>query len=124
MKTNVGIELTDEERINLGQKYHGKNKPVTRADINKIVLDYIKNVLNARPHTIQEKQDEPMFNKRWSSLESFKQHLISTGEHEVLEYNGFELKTKNKNGRVETFYLALGTIYTGTQLKDEKRLAI
>ena len=54
MKTNVGIELTDEERINLGQKYHGKKKPVTSADINKIVLDYIKNVLNARPHTIRK----------------------------------------------------------------------
>ena len=42
MKTNVGIELTDEERLNLGQKYYGKKKPVTRADINKIVLEYIK----------------------------------------------------------------------------------
>ena len=112
MKTNVGIELTDDERLNLGQKYYGKKKPVTRADINKIVLDYIKGVLDARPHTIQEKQAEPIFNKQWASLESFKQHLIATGEHEVLEYNGFELKAKNKNGRVETFYLALGTVYT------------
>ena len=53
MKTNVGIELTDEERINLGQKYYKKNKPITRADLNVIVKNYIKSVLTARPYTLE-----------------------------------------------------------------------
>ena len=45
MKTNVGIELTDEERLNLGQKYYGKKKPVTRADRNKLSLSLTNNGL-------------------------------------------------------------------------------
>ena len=44
MKTNVGIELTDEERLDLGQKYYKKNKAITRADLNVIVKNYIKSV--------------------------------------------------------------------------------
>ena len=39
-------------------------KALRELDINKIVLDYIKGVLDARPHTRQEKQAEPIFNKQ------------------------------------------------------------
>lgn len=37
MKTNISIELTDKERMNLGQKFYKKKRMITRADLNQIV---------------------------------------------------------------------------------------
>ena len=37
MKTNISIELTDEERLNLGKKYYKKKKMITRYDLNELV---------------------------------------------------------------------------------------
>ena len=47
MKTNISINLTDEERIIIGQRFYktkGKKK-ITRADLNEIVKDYDDNIL-------------------------------------------------------------------------------
>ena len=34
MKTNISIELTNDERMNLGQKFYNKKRMITRADLN------------------------------------------------------------------------------------------
>ena len=53
MKTNIAIELSDEERLNLGNKYYKKKKMITRYDLNELVKKYIYDVLEATPPTEQ-----------------------------------------------------------------------
>ena len=46
MKTNISIELNDEQRLNLGQKYHDSNakKMITRKELNHVVVKFIEQV--------------------------------------------------------------------------------
>jgi hypothetical protein len=46
MKTNVSIELNDEQRLNLGQKYHNTKakKMITRKELNRLVRKFIEQV--------------------------------------------------------------------------------
>ena len=55
MKTNISIELTDKERMNLGQKFYKKKRMITRADLNHIVKKFIGDVLEATPPSPQQK---------------------------------------------------------------------
>ena len=46
MKTNIAVELNDEQRLNLGQKYHNTDskKLISRKELNHIVLKFIEQV--------------------------------------------------------------------------------
>lgn len=46
MKTNISIELNEEQRLNLGQKYHNSKakKMITRKELNHIVAKFIEQV--------------------------------------------------------------------------------
>ena len=46
MKTNISIELTEEQRLGLGQKYHNSTakKLITRKELNHIVTKFIEQV--------------------------------------------------------------------------------
>ena len=48
MKTNISIELTDEERLNLAQKYNNttNKKLLTRSELNDLVQNYIRALLD------------------------------------------------------------------------------
>ena len=48
MKTNISIELTDEERLNLAQKYNNtKNKKLlTRSELNDLVQNFIRALID------------------------------------------------------------------------------
>ena len=101
MKTNISLLLTDDQRLNLGQKYYNTkgNKLITRKDLNKIVEDYIESVLNARPMEESSTKDpllkkrDPLLKKRWSSLEQLIKHFEKTDEEQVVAYNGFSVTT-------------------------------
>ena len=59
MKTNISIELDDEQRLNLGQKYHNtkSKKLVSRKDLNDIVKYFIIQLLKS-PSTPMKTIDE------------------------------------------------------------------
>tara|TARA_R100000458_G_C8016728_1_gene78312 strand:+ start:30 stop:257 length:228 start_codon:yes stop_codon:yes gene_type:complete len=46
MRTNILIELNDEQRLNLGQKYHNTKakKLITRKELNHVVRKFIEQV--------------------------------------------------------------------------------
>ena len=46
MKTNISIELNEEQRLNLGQKYHNTKakKMITRKELNRLVRKFIVQV--------------------------------------------------------------------------------
>lgn len=46
MKTNISIELNEEQRLNLGQKYHNTKakKMITRKELNLLVRKFIEQV--------------------------------------------------------------------------------
>ena len=48
MKTNISIELTDEERLNLSQKYNNttNKKLLTRSELNDLVQNFIRALLD------------------------------------------------------------------------------
>ena len=94
MKTNISLLLTDDQRLNLGQKYYNTKgkKLITRKDLNKIVEDYIESVLNARPMEEISIKD-PLLKKKWNSLEQLVKHFEKTDEEQVRAYNGFSVTT-------------------------------
>tara|TARA_Y100000401_G_C8267183_1_gene196409 strand:- start:410 stop:748 length:339 start_codon:yes stop_codon:yes gene_type:complete len=110
MKTNIGIELTEDQRIDLGQKYYKKKKPITRADLNIIVKDYINKILEAESYTLTEKQDSPFLAKEWSSLSQFRDHLRQQ-DFTILSFDGFQLIARGPDKQVHTYSLALGKVY-------------
>ena len=46
MKTNISVELTDEQRLILGRKYHNtkSKKLITRKELNRLVLKFIEQI--------------------------------------------------------------------------------
>ena len=46
MKTNISIELNDEQRLNLGQKYHNSKakKLISRKELNHVVKKFLEQV--------------------------------------------------------------------------------
>ena len=48
MKTNISIELTDEERLNLAQKYNNttNKKLLTRSELNDLVQNFTRALLD------------------------------------------------------------------------------
>ena len=59
MKTNISIEIDDDQRLNLGQKYHNtkSKKLVSRKDLNDIVKYFIIQLLKS-PSTPMKTIDE------------------------------------------------------------------
>lgn len=59
MKTNISIELTDEERLNLGRKYNNTNnkKLLTRSELNDLVQNYVRALLDF-DGTVKQASDE------------------------------------------------------------------
>ena len=110
MKTNIGIELTEDQRIDLGQKYYKKKKSITRADLNIIVKDYINKILEAESYTLTEKQDNHFLAKEWSSLSQFRDHLRQQ-DFTILSFVGFQLIARGPDKQVHTYSLALGKVY-------------
>lgn len=47
MKTNLGIDLTDEQRARIARNLGLKHKSATRNDIKEAVNDYVQNTLAA-----------------------------------------------------------------------------
>ena len=95
MKTNISINLTDEERIIIGQRFYktkGKKK-ITRADLNVIVKDYVDNILKQTYIQILEKTQDGFMSKDWSSLPSLKSYFEKTQEESVKDFDGFSLTT-------------------------------
>ena len=72
MKTNISIELTDAERLNLGQKYYKKKRMITRADLNTIVKNYVGNILEATPPTVEQRLEDPLLKKNGTVLVNLK----------------------------------------------------
>ncbi len=105
MKTNISIELTDKERMNLGQKFYKKKRMITRADLNHIVKKFIGDVLEATPPTPQQRLEDPLLNKDWSSLTQLKQHLLKEGQNHIVHFDGFELIVKDKDNRYYSYTL-------------------
>lgn len=91
MKTNISIELTNDERMNLGQKFYNKKQMITRADLNHIVKKYIGDIIEATPPTPKQVNEDPLLSKDWSSLTQLKNYLEKENQVEILEFNGFEL---------------------------------
>ena len=96
MKTNISIELTDKERMNLGQKFYKKKRMITRADLNKIVKKFVNDVLEATPPTPQQRLDDPLLTKEWTSLTQLKDYLAKQGQTNIVHFDGFELIVKDK----------------------------
>ena len=48
MKTNISIELTDEERLNLSQKYNNttNKKLLTRSELNDLVQNFTRALID------------------------------------------------------------------------------
>mgnify|MGYP003149643809 FL=1 len=94
MKTNIPIVLDDKQRLNLGQKYYNTKgkKLISRKDLNKIINDYIKSILSARPLN-ELSMNDPILKKKWGSLEHLIKHFEKTDEEQVVAYDGFSITT-------------------------------
>ena len=114
MKTNIPIELTDKERMNLGQKFYKKKRMITRADLNQIVKKFINDVIEATPPSPQERLDDPLLTKEWTSLSQLKDYLLKQGQNSIVHFDGFELVVKDKQNVHHAYPL-------GDQLYKQKK---
>ena len=60
MKTNISIELDDDQRLNLGQKYHDTTKAkkmISRKELNEVVQHFVLQLLK-NPTTTRKTIDE------------------------------------------------------------------
>tara|TARA_B100001250_G_scaffold104087_1_gene87785 strand:+ start:678 stop:893 length:216 start_codon:yes stop_codon:yes gene_type:complete len=46
MKTNISVELTDEQRLVLGKAWHGKAKPIARKELIILVRGLLNHLAN------------------------------------------------------------------------------
>ena len=46
MKTNISVELTDEQRLILGKAWHGKAKEITRKELIILVRGLLNHLAN------------------------------------------------------------------------------
>ena len=114
MKTNISIELTDKERMNLGQKFYKKKRMITRADLNQIVKKFINDVIEATPPSPQERLEDPLLTKEWTSLSQLKDYLLKQGQNSIVHFDGFELIVKDKQNVHHSYTL-------GDQLYKQKK---
>lgn len=114
MKTNISIELTDKERMNLGQKFYKKKRMITRADLNQIVKKFINDVIEATPPSPQERLDDPLLTKEWTSLSQLKDYLLKQDQINIVHFDGFELVVKDKQNIHHSYTL-------GDQLYKQKK---
>jgi len=91
MKTNIAIELNDEQRLNLAQKYNNNSskKLLTRAELNKIVQDYIAVMLKAPSveKPIKPVGDDPLLDKKWNCLIQLREHLVKENQVTILGHD-------------------------------------
>ena len=111
MKTNISIELTDAERLNLGQKYYKKKRMITRADLNVIVKNYISNILEATPPTVEQRLEDPLLKKEWNSLSQLKTYLIKQEQTNIVMFDGFQLVVKDDEGRHYAYTLSCDELH-------------
>lgn len=96
MKTNVSIELNDEQRLNLGQKYHNTKakKLISRKDINDIVLNFIHELINSEG-SARNTAKRVVERGEWVQIYYYNGRRISKQEYETLpngprKFYGFE----------------------------------
>ena len=91
MKTNISIELNDEQRLDLARKYNNTSskKLLTRAELNKIVQDYISVMLQAPSveKPIEPVGDDPLLGKRWGSLIHLRDYLVKENQVTILGWD-------------------------------------
>lgn len=69
MKTNVSIELTDDQRLDLAQKYNNttNKKLLTRTELKDIVLNYIEELINVDT-TVRKTTERVINDNVWSTI--------------------------------------------------------
>ena len=107
MKTNISIDLSDEQRLLIGQRYHKTKakKLITRSELNKIVQDYVQEILTKSFVEVSEKYTDGIMADEWTSLLSLKSYFEKTDEETVVDFDGFSLTTDKY-----VYTLALGTL--------------
>ena len=67
MKTNISIELTDEQRLDLGQNNTTNKKLLTRVELKDIVLNYVEELINVDT-TVRKSTQRVINDNVWSRI--------------------------------------------------------
>ena len=116
VKTNIAIKLNDEQRLDLAQKYNNTSskKLLTRAELNKIVQDYISVMLKAPPveKPIKPVGDDPLLDRRWNCLTQLREHLVKENQVTILgwDWSKAALLVQEQNGNKYGYALAFGNL--------------
>jgi len=84
MKTNISVEITDEERLKLGRRYHNTNNKrlLTRLELNDIVQNFVKSLID---YDGSIKQDTDKIVKgQWTKLYIYNGKQISKKEWDLV----------------------------------------
>ena len=71
MKTNISIELDDDQRLNLGQKYHDTTKAkkmISRKELTEVVQHFVLQLLK-NPTTARRTVDNIVSNTKGAKPE-------------------------------------------------------
>ena len=107
MKKYISIDLSDEQKT-LDRTEISQNqakKLITRSELNKIVQDYVQEILTKSFVEVSEKYTDGIMADEWTSLLSLKSYFERTDEETVVDFDGFSLTTDKY-----VYTLALGTL--------------
>tara|TARA_R110002012_G_scaffold272981_2_gene458758 strand:+ start:529 stop:891 length:363 start_codon:yes stop_codon:yes gene_type:complete len=110
MKTNVSIELSDDQRLNLARKYKNSKskKLLTRSELNQIVQDYVQMLLDvpAQDKEVKPVGKDPLLNRSWNSLSQLREYLIKQNEVTIVGWDFPRLVIKERDGTKFAYGLA------------------
>ena len=84
---------------------------ITRADLNTIVKNYVGNILEATPPTVEQRLEDPLLKKEWNSLSQLKTYLIKEGQTNIVMFDGFQLVVKDDEGRHYAYTLSCDELH-------------
>jgi len=96
MKTNISIELNEEQRLNLGQKYHNTKakKMITRKELNDIVLNFVHELIDSNG-TVRNTTKRIVDYGEWGKIYYYEGVRISKADYDEIpngprKFYGFE----------------------------------
>jgi hypothetical protein len=86
MKTNISIEIDDDQRLNLGQKYHEtkSKKKISRKELNEIVKYFVLQLL-----------------KNPTTTRKTIENIVSTTKGMKYFFNGIQVSEETYNDGIE-----------------------
>lgn len=85
MKTNISIKLSDDQRLNIAQKYNNttNKKLLTRKELNDIVLNFVEELFESNG-SVRNTTKRIIENGEWTKIHFYEGKRISKEDYDKM----------------------------------------